>query len=244
MSFLSWLKSKTRKLFDENFTNLYWTCEVCGKEVFGKERFCKECFDNLPFLEDKICAHCGRRVKASTNYCLSCKNKQTDIDLARSVFDYSDAVRLMIHKLKYKGKRYLARIFAPYLANVYWKNYFNSDLIVYVPMFRKDQRKRGYNQSKLLAKELSKLINVPVFDGLTKTKRTSKQVGLKRKERKVNLKGAFKLTSKKEIIDKSILIVDDVMTTGATVERIAELLKKKGAKIVKALTVASVQITE
>ncbi|MBE5756639.1 MAG: ComF family protein [Clostridiales bacterium] len=244
MKLFYFLKRVTRKVFDENFTHLYWTCEVCGKELFKKEHFCKECFENLPFLEDKICNHCGRKVNVSTNYCLSCKNKQTDIDLARSVFDYSDAVRLLIHKLKYSGKRYLARIFAPYLANVYWKNYFNVDAIVYVPMFRKDQRKRGFNQSKLLAEELSKLINVPVLEEvIVKTKRTSKQVGLKRKERKVNLKGSFKLTSKKEIIDKSILIVDDVMTTGATVERIAELLKSSGAKTVKALTVASVQIS-
>ena len=121
----------------------------------------------------------------------------------------------------------------------------NSDVMVFVPMLKKDQRKRGFNQSYLLAKELSNIISVPVLeDALVKVKKTKKQVGLKRKDRKVNLKDAFKLTSSKDIKDKSVLIIDDVMTTGSTVERIAELLKKKGAKIVKVLTVASVQITE
>ena len=190
-----------KSLFDKAYSTFYGestVCELCGKEVFDGRIFCEDCFSTLPFLTDKICDHCGRTVPYAVNYCLSCKNKQTAIDKIRSVFDYQMPITLLIHRFKYRERRYLSKIFAKELANVYYKNYFNSDLIIYVPMFIKDQRKRGFNQSKLLAKELSKLINVEVAENvITKEIKTKKQVGLKRKDRKVNLKDSFKIKNER-----------------------------------------------
>ena len=235
------------KNFWQNAYSIFYhestSCELCGKEVFDGKSFCEECFKEFPFLTDKICNHCGRKVPYAVNYCLSCKNKQTAIDQIRSVFDYEMPITLLIHRFKYRGRRYLSKIFAEFLANVYYKNYFNSDLIIYVPMFIKDQKKRGFNQSKLLAKELSKLINVEVVENvITKESKTKRQALLKRAERKKNLENSFKIRNAKLIKGKSVLLIDDVMTTGTTLERIAELLRKKGVKEIKALTVASVQI--
>ena len=239
------VKKVLKNFFFANFNDLNWTCEVCGREIFEDKYFCDECYKSLPFLTDKICDHCGRRTPYAVNYCLSCKNKQTAMTVARSVFDYEMPVTLMIHRLKYRERRYLAKIFAVYMADVYFKNYFNSDVIVYIPMFKKDERKRGYNQAKLIAEELSEIINVKIAeDTLVKVKKTKHQVGLNREERLKNLKDSLKIKSAKEIKGKSVLIVDDVMTTGATVETAAELLKRRGAKEIKVLTVASVQISD
>ena len=106
-------------------------------------------------------------------------------------------------------------------------------------MTDKALKRRGYNQSRLLAEKLSVLINVPVFDCIKKVKETQRQATLGRAERLKNLDGAFRVFDKKLIAGKSVLIIDDVSTTGATAQVIAKRLKSAGAKIVNLLTVAS-----
>ena len=110
---------------------------------------------------------------------------------------------------------------------------------VYVPMTEKALKKRGYNQSKLLAEALSLKTEVPVLDCVVKVKETKRQATLKRGERLKNLKEAFRVCDKKAVKDKTIVLVDDVTTTGATAEVIAERLKSAGAKLVYLITVAS-----
>jgi competence protein ComFC len=107
-------------------------------------------------------------------------------------------------------------------------------------MTAKTERKREYNHAKLLAEKLSVIINVPVANVIVKLKETERQARLGKKDRLKNLIGVFKITNKKLIKDKTILIVDDVTTTGATAEVISAKLKKAGAKRVMLLTVASV----
>ena len=106
-------------------------------------------------------------------------------------------------------------------------------------MTQKSQKKRGYNQSFILAKGVSEKVGAPLFCGIEKVKETKRQATLRRDDRLKNLKDAFRITNKRQIKDKTVLIVDDVTTTGATGEAIAERLKKAGAKIVYLLTVAS-----
>ena len=103
----------------------------------------------------------------------------------------------------------------------------------------KAQKRRGYNQSKILAEKLSQIVNVPVLDCLEKKKETARQATLNRAERLKNLTDAFSVTDKKAVKDKTIVIVDDVSTTGATAQAIAKKLKKVGAKSVNLITVAS-----
>lgn len=229
-----------------NFVKKYlfnprWRCVNCGREVFNGESFCSKCYKTLPFNDGIICGHCGRKVKAPEEYCSTCKNRLTDVDLCRSAFNYEPPISTLIKDLKYKNHRFLAEIFSEYLANVYFKNLFAPDVITFVPMTKKAFRKRKFNQSELLAKFLSERVNVRVECLLEKKKDTLRQAETNsREERLKNLKSSFKVIDKKAVIDKKILIIDDVTTTGATAQCIAEKLKGAGAKTVYLLTVSSV----
>jgi competence protein ComFC len=234
-------REKINGFLEKYFFNPKWKCLSCGKEIFNGENFCKECKKELPFNDKVICAHCGREIIAPEDYCLTCKDKLTSIDLSRSAFTYKPPISTLIKELKYKNRKYLADILAEYLALTYFKNLFAPDFITFVPMTKKSMRKRKYNQSMLLANGLSKRVNVIVKEVLIKKEDTARQVQTKsREERFVNLKTAFKVIDKKSVKDKKILIVDDVTTTGATGEILAEKLKSAGAKTVYLLTVASV----
>lgn len=235
-SFFIKIKSFLRKYF----FNDKWTCNACGKEVFNNKYFCDECEDKLPFIVGAKCQHCGRKTIAYEIYCTTCKNIIVDVDLGRSVFSYSEPISRLLRNFKYNNKQYLADLFGEYLATEYFKNYFRADVIAYVPMTKKATRKRGYNQSMLLAKVLSEKTNLPLVDVVIKKRETERQAKLNRAERLKSLRDAFKVSEKDAVKDKEVLIVDDVTTTGATAQAIAEVLKKAKAKKVYLLTVASV----
>jgi len=232
--------SSVKEFLDKYFFNVKWKCNSCGREIFNDKYFCEECANKLPFIIGPICNHCGRKTALSEEYCSTCKLSPTNVDKGRSVFNYLEPISNLIAKLKYADGRYVVDIFAPHLANLYFKNLFDADYITFVPMHKKARRKRGYNQSELLAKSLSKRVNVPIYEGITKVKETNRQATLNRKERMENLTGAFRLKDKKKILDKKVLIVDDVTTTGSTIEVLAKAIKSAGAKAVYFITVASV----
>lgn len=236
MSFFEKIKS----FFVNNFFNLKWRCLGCGEEKFNDKYFCEECQKNLPYNNGYICFHCGRKTQCATNYCDTCKNMLTSIDKGRSVFIYAPPISDLIKKLKYGRRKYIAEVLSEYLFYEYGRNLFLSDYLAFVPMTEKAKRKRGFNQSELLAKNLSDRCGVPVFYGIEKVKETERQASLSAEDRKKNLKNAFKIVDKKAIKDKKILLIDDVTTTGATLEVLASLFKSKGAKTVDCLTVASV----
>ena len=234
------IKKFLNKVLDLFFFNKKWRCNNCGKEIFEGEYFCEKCTAELSFNDGVICQHCGRKVETPTDYCLTCKGVLTSVDKSRSVFLYEKPISTMISKAKYFGKKYYLEIFAKYLSNLYFKNYFNADLITFVPMTEKAQKKRGYNQSTILAEGVSSIVNVPVFYGLEKKKETERQATLNKAQRLKNLVDAYKITDKKAVKGKSVLIVDDVTTTGSTAEALASKLKKAGASQVFLLTIASV----
>lgn len=234
------LGKRLSDFFDKLLYHPKWTCNVCGKEIFDGEYFCSDCKDKLPYNNGAICEHCGRKTEVAETYCLTCKNNLPSIDIGRSAFVYDRPVNTLIKNLKYKKKRYIADILSDYLAITYFRHYLYADLITYPPMTDKAVRKREYNHAALLAEKLSEKINIPVIETLKKTKETERQATLNRSERMKNLVGAFRVSKRKQIKDKTILIVDDVTTTGATAEILASKLKKAGALKVILLTVASV----
>lgn len=223
-------------------TNL--TCEVCGRDLFeDKKRICDECAETVKFIGERFCERCGRADEDKPSGCRNCKETK-NVDLSRSVFVYSGGVEKLIRKFKYDGGKYLTDYFAELLQNEYIKNYFSADIITFVPMTGLSEFERGYNQSELLAESLSKRVGAPVLDLLTKKKETHHQAGLDYSERQKNLIGAFSLEKKSLVKGKKILVVDDVLTTGATADEIAKVLKNGGAKSVYLLTIASVKIKE
>ena len=219
-------------------------CQVCFKEVFTNDNLCDDCKKDLPFIKKgHYCKHCGRVTKIDGEYCDVCKNKLTAIDVGRSIFSYDGHGSRLVTLYKFHGRRYLKKFFAEEMYKIYIEDGirdYSPNLIVYVPMTKKAERKRGFNQSLWLAEEFSKLTRIPISHSIVKVKETAHQVGLNRKERLENLQGAFHLKSKKEFFGKTVIIVDDVTTTGATAEMVAEKLKSAGAKRVILMTIASV----
>lgn len=229
------IKAFNRKIF----FNPKWRCLSCGREIFDGD-FCEDCKKSLPYVSGTYCNHCGRETKVAEEYCLTCKNFLVSLDKGRSVFRYEKPIDTLIQKAKYYNEKYLIEYFGQELAGLYYKSYFNSDYLCFVPMSKQRKKKRKYNQGKLLAEELSRRINVPVFYGIEKSKETPRQAKLSKAERLKNLQGSFSVRDKKMIKDKNILIVDDVSTTGATAEVLAKKLKESGVKTVNLITVASV----
>ncbi len=233
------IKELFPKFLKKYFYNPNWRCLSCGKEIFEDEKFCDDCKNTLPYNDGAICEHCGRAVSSFESYCSTCKNVLVDLDKCRSPFVYAPPISTLIKKAKYDRGIYVIDYFAEQLSLTYLQSYFNADYLTFIPMTEKAERKRGYNQSKILAEKLSARINVPVLDCIEKIKETERQATLGRAERLKNLDGVFRVVDKKSVKDKSILIIDDVSTTGATAQTIAKRLKSAGAKIVNLLTVAS-----
>lgn len=221
------------------FFPLRYTCSVCGREVFDDSFLCKKCFDTLELNDGFRCEKCGRKTAGETSNCVSCRT-QHGVDKARSAFSYEGAIIPLIHKLKYSSAKYVATLLAPYLKEVYVNEFFSPDVITFVPMRPLPKEERGYNQAEILAEELAKLVDNQVIEALSKTRDTSNQASLGYKDRLENLKNAYKVIDVKAIKDKKVLLVDDVLTTGATSDEVALTLKRAGAKSVYLLTVASV----
>lgn len=216
------------------------TCNLCGREVYYGEDFCEDCQKKIKLNDGMICENCGRATNIPTKRCYSC-SEEWAIDKARSAFLYEDGGEAIIKKMKYGGKKYIAEILAPYLKSVYVKNTFAPDVITYVPMTDRKRKLRGFNQAKLLADSLAKIVDNRSIALLLKTKETEEQKHLDLKERRENLAKCFKVIDKKVVEGKKILLIDDVLTTGATAHAIAKVLKRSGAKSVYLLTATSVQ---
>lgn len=228
------LKKTLIKIFcPENYT-----CSFCDREVFDGKPVCEDCLKTLPFNDGFICGRCGRATKSPTEYCDDCKRSRIYFDGARSAYIYAPPVSGAIKALKFSGKKYFAREFAAVMAKVYYKAYFNCEVIVPVPSSPSRIKEKGYNQSELIAAALGELTDIPVINAVAKKRETESQVGLTEKERYSNLSGSFKVVDAEAIKGKKVLIVDDVMTTGTTLNVMAETLKKAGANEVYGITAA------
>ncbi len=227
------------KFIRRNIYSPEWKCLICGREIFNGSIFCDDCEKQLPLNNGYICSHCGRQTGLATEYCTTCKEVMLSIDRARSLFVYDGEIPRLIMGLKYSNKRFLVDYFAKKLSFLYFQNYFNADYITFIPMTKKAEAKRGYNQSKLLAKAVCVTTNLTLLECVEKVRETKRQAKLGRKDRLKNLEKAFRCANKKLVKDKTIVIIDDVLTTGATTETVARLLKECGASKIFVLTLAS-----
>ncbi len=213
-------------------------CVVCHTDG---TLLCEACLAAFPPLHPPICQLCGRPVR-STGICQLCRRSKPLIDGIRSSILFDGPARESIHQFKYNNRPALAIPLAQPMAD-YWQAHPRSvDIITAVPLHVARQRERGYNQANLLAREFGRLIDRPVATGLLRrTRHTPAQVGLNAAERRANVAGAFCCTDSLKPFDlegRHILLVDDVCTTGATLEACSVALKAAGAGAVWGLTLA------
>ena len=225
----------SRELFGEAFT-----CFNCNDERVDNNYnyLCKKCFDNITFIT-RACERCGDKVNEFNRYCDNCKEDGVyNFDSVICVAKLDGVARELVYKLKFGGKRFLAKCLAKFMAKRFLEIFSDKvDYICYVPITNKRRKERGYNQTEEMAFEFSKLTNIKVYKNLfLKIKDTADQTRLKRDERNKNLKDAFVIIDNAKLKNKVVLIIDDVFTTGATMNVLANLLRKKGVKRVYGLT--------
>lgn len=217
-------------------------CVFCGNELatdFYNDT-CSECKTDLPFITN-FCPRCGVTVSNETiGVCEICKTNNYNFTYARSVFEYTNKVVRVVRKLKYHSGRYLAEQMANYMLELYATSSLSADIVTNVPMHIKKFKKRGYNQSTLLAQEFASKIKLTFKELCSCIVNKPSQTSLSFSERKSNVLDTFAFNQefKEEIKGKTILIIDDVITTGATTSEIAKVLLENGAKVCNVLTFA------
>ncbi len=205
-------------------------CLGCGREGLY---ICSDCSNRLATIKPPVCPRCvlpiGGGRRCDCHYWKA-------LDGLDSVFSYQGVIRQAIIQLKYHNLRDIAPVLARYLQKLLAAKSCRVDCIVPVPLHKKRLRQRGYNQSELLARSLGELAGIEVGTGLERVVNTSSQVSAKTTAlRRRNVDSAF---SCRQYLGKKIMLVDDVATTGATLDACAQALKKAGAETVTGLTLA------
>ncbi len=211
-------------------------CVVCRAQVLERRwgAACPDCWSRLEPLAPPFCPQCGEPAPAIEGLCGRCRKGEYAFDLARSALFFTDTLREMIHHLKYAERVSLARSLGDILKVCLEHEPFSGRIVVPVPLHRKRERERGFNQAELIAARLGRSLETRL---LRRRKNTPSQTGLSRSERKRNLAGAFEVRGP---VAGTVILVDDVYTTGSTVHEIARTLKRAGAQRVEVLTVARV----
>jgi ComF family protein len=210
-------------------------CLGCGRRGAA---FCGACWDGLPRLRPPLCSRCSRPERNSTR-CGACLRAGPALTAVRAACVYSGAARLAIQRLKYEQQRYLAEPLAALLQECLTARPLAVDALVPVPLDAARARERGYNQAALLAAPVAESLAVSFAPRwLRRSRPTRPQVGLSARERRANVRGAFTCPESAGVAGRRILLVDDVMTTGATLEACAEALLTAGAASVFGLVVA------
>ncbi|MBQ8184501.1 MAG: ComF family protein [Lachnospiraceae bacterium] len=202
---------------------------------------CRACRHRPVRIGEHFCLKCGKELgRDSREYCPDCLRKVHAYDRGRALFRYDDCMRASIAAFKYKGRREYKAFFAQEMAQAFTGQIarWQPEVLVPIPLHRGRKRRRGYNQAELLARELSQLLDIPVDTRLLKrVQKTLPQKELSDRQRRENMKTAFKIQGN-TVKYKRILLIDDIYTTGSTIDAAASLLKEKGAKKVYFLCIS------
>ncbi len=215
------------------------TCYFCGK--INKTPVCTVCQKKLIYVKEPRCKVCGKPIRYAENeYCSDCEKNQFYFEQGKSIWLHKDPVTWSIYQFKYHNRR----VFADYYAKEMWRLYgkkikiWNIDVIVPVPLHWKRRGDRGFNQAEVLARRLSEYSGSPVqTKGIKRIRYTERQKALGHKERKKNLVDAFAITKKWKNA-RNVLMIDDIYTTGNTMNEVAKVLKQNGTEKVWFLTIS------
>lgn len=217
---------------------------ACCDELLSEEEtaygFCATCQQQVVRVEDTHCKRCGRPIRNSIEeYCEDCKKNRHLFYQNKGLYLYQGEMKSAMYRFKYGNRREYAHTYAVEAVRCYgrWMREMEISAIVPVPLYEKKRRVRGYNQAEVLAEELGRLCALPVYRNLVvRIRNTKPQKELNRVERKNNLKNAFKIQQIGVKLNH-ILVVDDIYTTGSTLDGVTKVLLEGGAKRVCGLSV-------
>jgi ComF family protein len=237
LSIVSALRTAMRRALD---FALPPRCAGCGAIVEEVHSFCADCWRSIEFLGDSGCTTCGIPLAATDeDTCVLCLARPPRIARTRAAVAYGDLSRSLAIRLKYGRKVAIARTMAHYMAPLV--NPGEDAILVPVPLHRTRLWTRGFNQSALVARELSRRLSI-VSDPLVlrRTRRTPRLKGMSALQRRKTVAGAFLLADKAAVVGKTVILIDDVLTTGSTAEACARTLKRGGAARVELVSWARV----
>lgn len=236
--------------YTESFLELIYPekniCCMCDTydETIGENYICTNCEHSIRKIDPPCCVKCGRPINyvSSVDLCPDCMTFEKCFEESRSPYTYEGLIKRSIYNFKYYNKPYYYRFFGnsllKYMNNM---NYTNFDFILSVPLHSKKMKSRGYNQSELIGKYIASKLNLQFIDALKRIKNTNKQSAKSKEERNKNLKDAFKIKKSKKvqvIKNSSVLLVDDVYTTGSTANECSKVLLNYGVRKVYVITIA------
>lgn len=220
------------------------TCIICNKPIKKTNTYsmCKDCFKEINFILDG-CVKCGKPIinhsleSQEIEGCSFCINRSFYFDRVISCIEYDNVSKKLILGLKYSNKTYMCKYIAQIMKEKLELENIKFDYILFVPLHKKRENKRGFNQSEKIAKYLGKLINIPVVDCVYRKRNTRKLYKLNKEERKKELKDVFDVKDNiDKVKQKDVLLIDDIFTTGATTNELSKILKFSDVNKVYVLT--------
>ncbi len=227
---------KITDFLDEKLVGAFYpeACPLCGRLIKEEENYlCNKCKTTLPYLKAPLCLKCGKEVEnEEQDVCNDCGRLTRSYEKGFPVFNYCEPVSESLAGFKYGNKRAYAGYYAYEMVKCHGKSFCDiaPDALLPVPIHKSKLKKRGYNQAELIAKKLGKYLGVPVDSGvLARDINTLPQKNLNDAEREQNLKRAF-IYTRKIVEYNKVILVDDIYTTGATVEACTRVLHDAGIK--------------
>lgn len=220
-------------------------CPICDKAMFSSvfletELCCLKCGKIPKYIQEPVCKKCGKPIENErAEYCCDCQKHGRNFVQGKALWLYEGKVKQSMYRFKYQNRQEYARYYGSEIVRVYgeWIGRNKIEAIIPIPLHRARKRKRGYNQAELLAKEIGREMGIPVYPNyLQRVRGTKAQKKLGEKERKNNLKKAFK-TQENKVQLSHILLVDDIYTTGSTMNEAALELKRAGIEQVYCISV-------
>lgn len=236
-------------LINEIFNWLFPTkCLVCGCEISQNSILCSHCFSKIIFIAYPFCTICGKILESSYGIsssdfvCETCLAYPRSFDEARALFQYDEISKSIIMRIKKHSDSFVAKSCASMLFLRYKYIFALADYLVPVPSHWSRFLRRGFNPADIVATELSKTSHLPVHRILKRIKKTEYQRGKSISERFSNVANAFFCSERIELLGKKIILVDDVMTTGATLNECAKALRAKKCSNIFCLTISTTPV--
>jgi ComF family protein len=228
----------------EDLINILYprTCPICGKILkINNLQICVECKTKLKYINEPACKKCGKQLLLEEQeYCYDCFCKPHQFTRGIALCSQEEWIKKSIYNFKYNNKREYAKIYANEIVLRYKNRIesWNADVLIPIPLHQSKMRSRGFNQAEDLCRELSSKLHIPMSkDSIKRVKKTLPQKELNDKERIKNLKKAFKIDGI-DVKSKRVILIDDIYTTGSTIDSVAAILKNFGVSEIYFITIS------